>query len=95
MAAAKRKTDENDFDALDRLARSITPAKLKPLSTSQKQQWKAAKRGRPRKAPAARSVPTLITIEPKLLQVADAYAKKSGVSRSKLFSDAVRLLLSQ
>jgi metal-responsive CopG/Arc/MetJ family transcriptional regulator len=32
----------------------------------------------------------LITVEPKLLRMADAYAKKNGVSRAQLFSDALR-----
>ena len=43
-------------------------------------------------------MPTLITVEPQLLRRADAYAdayayayaKKSGLSRSQLFSDALR-----
>jgi hypothetical protein len=40
--------------------------------------------------PGTKAVPTLITVEPRLLQQADAYAKKVGVSRSQLFSDAIR-----
>ena len=47
MAAKKTKTNENDFDAMDRLAHSITPRKLRPLTPKQKVQWEAAKRGRP------------------------------------------------
>lgn len=85
-----KKTDENDFEALDRLARSITPEKLRPLTPEQRRRWESAKRGRPRKAPASRAVPTLITVEPKLLKQVDAYAKKEGMSRSRLFSEAVR-----
>jgi hypothetical protein len=90
MNVKKRKTDENDFDAMDRLARDITPEKLRPLTPEQRHRWDAAKRGRPKKAPGTKAVPTLITVEPRLLQRVDAYAKKSGVSRSQLFSDAVR-----
>jgi len=90
MAAKKFKTDENDFNALDRLAKRITLAKLRPLTPEQRAQWKAAKRGRPRKPPGAKSVPTLITVEPKLLRQADAYAKKAGLSRSQLFAEALR-----
>src|SRR5258706_1242792 len=89
--SAKRKTDENDFEALDRLARSITPKKLRVLTTEQRSRWNAAKRGRPKKAPGTKSVPTLITVEPHLLRQLDAYAKKAGVSRSQLFSEAIRL----
>jgi hypothetical protein len=90
MATKKTKTDENDFDALDRLARGITPEKLRPLTPGQRRRWEAAKRGRPRKAPGTKAVPTLITVEPNLLRRADAYAKKAGLSRSQLFADAVR-----
>jgi len=90
MAVKKTGTDENDFEALDRLARSITPARLRPLTAGQQGRWEAAKRGRPRKAAGTKAVPTLITVEPKLLRRADAYAKKMGLSRSQLVSDALR-----
>jgi hypothetical protein len=55
MAAKKTKTNENDFDAVDRLARSITPDKLRSLTPKQRGQWEAAKRGRPRKTPSSNS----------------------------------------
>ena len=90
MAARKAKTSENDFDALDRLARSITPGKLRALTPQQRGQWEATKRGRPKKLPGTKAIPTLITVEPQLLRRADSYAKKSGMSRSQLFSDALR-----
>ena len=90
MTAKKATTDENDFEALDRLARTITPEKLRPLTPGQRRRWEAAKRGRPKKAPGAKAVPTLITVEPKLLRRVDAYARKAGLSRSQLFADAVR-----
>jgi Ribbon-helix-helix protein, copG family len=90
MIPKKNKTDENDFKALDRLARSITPKKLRVLTPEQRSRWNAAKRGRPKKAPGTKSVPTLITVEPRLLRQVDAYAKKAGVSRSQLFSEAIR-----
>jgi hypothetical protein len=84
------KTNENDFQALDRTARSITPDKLRPLTPAQRVRWESAKRGRPKKPPGTKAVPTLITVEPQLLRRADAYAKKAGLSRSQLFSDALR-----
>ena len=76
MAVKKTKTDENDFEALDRLARSIMPDKLQPLTSQQQERWESAKRGRPKKPPGAKAVPTLITVEPQLLRRADAYAKR-------------------
>jgi hypothetical protein len=51
MAREKSKTDENGFDALDRLARGITLEKLRALTTEQQRLWKATRRGRPKKAP--------------------------------------------
>jgi hypothetical protein len=90
MSLKKNKTDENDFSALDRLARSITPDKLRALTPDLQRRWEAAKRGRPKKLPGTTSVPTLITVEPQLLRRADAFAKKTGLSRSQLFSDALR-----
>jgi hypothetical protein len=90
MITKKKKTDENDFEALDRLARGVTLEKLRPLNPEQRRRWEAAKRGRPRKAPGTKAIPTLITVEPELLRRADAYAKKIGLSRSQLFSEAVR-----
>jgi hypothetical protein len=90
MKAKKTKTDENNFEALDRLARSVAPERLRPLTPEQRGRWEAAKRGRPKKSPGTKAVPTLITVEPQLLRRADAYAKKAGVSRSQLFSDALR-----
>jgi hypothetical protein len=86
----KTTTDEDDFEALDRLAQSITADVLRPLTPYQRGQWERAKRGRPRKPPGTKAVPTLITVEPQLLRRADAYAKKVGLSRSQLFSDALR-----
>lgn len=94
MKPKSRKTNENDFEALERLAREITPEALRPLTGEQRRRWKAAKRGRPRKPAGMKAVPTLITVEPKLLKQADAYARRTGVSRSQLFADAVRRVVS-
>jgi hypothetical protein len=44
MATKKKKTDENDFEALDRLARGITLEKLRPLTAQQRRRWEAARR---------------------------------------------------
>ena len=86
---AKRTTDENNFEALDQLARGVSAETMRPLSAEQRKRWDAAKRGRPRKAPGTKAVPTLITVEPRLLKKVDAYARKMGMSRSQLFAEAV------
>ena len=82
--------DEDDFESLDRLAHEITLEKTRPMSPAMRRRWEDAKRGRPRKVPGTKAVPTLITVEPKLLKLADAYAKRTGISRSQLFAEAVR-----
>lgn len=90
MATRKRRTDENDFAASDRLARDLVPEKMRPLSAAMRQRWEAAKRGRPRKPPGTKAVPTMITIEPKLLRLIDAHARKAGVSRSQFLANAAQ-----
>ena len=86
----KTKIDENDFDALDRLARNLTPAQLRPLSPAKRQRWQAAKRGRPRKDPDTKAVPTMITVDPALLHKIDQQARRRGISRSQFLADAAR-----
>ena len=90
MAKNKQKIDENDFEALDRLAHSITPEAMRPLSPSMRRRWQAGKRGRPRKSPGTKAVPTMITVEPGLLRQIDAGARKAGVSRSQFLAKAAR-----
>jgi len=90
MATKKKSTDENDFEGLERLARSITPEKLRPLSGQLRRRWEAAKRGRPRKEPGTKAVPTMITVEPNLLRQVDAYTRKAGITRSQFFADLAR-----
>ncbi len=90
MAGKAKKIDENDFDALEKLARSITPRKMRPLSPEMLAKWNIAKRGRPRKAPGSKAVPTMITLEPKLLKQIDSQARLHGVSRSRFLADAAR-----
>ncbi len=92
MRTKKSQTAENDFQAMERLAQSITPSRLRPLTPEQRRRWEAAKHARPKQAnsAAAKSIPTLIAVDVKLLRRIDAYAKKTGVSRSQLFSDAIR-----
>jgi len=75
-----------------RKAKSVSSSRQnsRPATSPQGRRNTVERRGRPRKAPGKKFVPTLITVEPRLLKQADAYAKKAGVSRSQLFSDAVR-----
>jgi Ribbon-helix-helix protein, copG family len=93
-AMTKTRIDEDDFAALDRLARSLTAGDMRPLSKTMRKRWQAAKRGRPRKSPAAKAVPTMITVEPKLLKRIDNRARRQGLSRSQFLANAARRELS-
>jgi len=86
----KSKIDENDFKSLDRIAKRLTPRDMRPLSPAMRARWQAAKRGRPRKAPGTKALPTMITVDPALLKQIDTRARKIGISRSKFLADAAR-----
>jgi len=90
MGKGRRPSKKNDFAALDRLPRSITLKKLRPLTAGERGRWGAAKRGKPKRRPGAEAVPTLITVEPQHLRRADAYANRGGLTRSRPFPDALR-----
>lgn len=90
MTKQKGTIGENDFEALDRLARGLTPEKMRPLCPAMRRRWQAAKRGRPRKAPGTKAMPTLITVEPDLLKRIDIEARKAGLSRSQFLAKAAK-----
>jgi hypothetical protein len=88
MNKNRPKVDSNDFAALDRLARAVTPEAMRPMHADMRRRWQAAKRGRPRKVLGTKAVPTMITVEPRLLKRIDTAARKAGVSRSRFLADA-------
>ena len=89
-------TDENDFDALEKLARGITFEKLRPLSPEEQKRWDRAKSSGAKQGTAGRSaVATVVLLDPKLVARVDAYARRVGISRSQLFDRSLRKALSQ
>ena len=93
---AAKTTDENDFNALDKLARRITFEKLRPLSAEQQRRWDRAKSSGPKQNAASRSaVATVVLLDPKLVARVDAYARRAGISRSQVFDRSLRKALSQ
>lgn len=66
------------------------PADMRPLSPAQRRQEQRArgKVGRPRVGAGAEKL--RISMERGLLQKVDAYARKSGISRSQLIADSLR-----
>lgn len=72
------------FENVDNLGQS------RPLTREMRRRWnRAAKPGRPPKDVAEKSVKVMLTMTPDLLRKADAFAKKSGLSRSGLVKAAL------
>ena len=86
---------DQEFEALDRLAKNLKFEDTRPLSPRGKLLWEMAKRskGRPRKRLDERSVPVQITLEPKLLRDVDELAGRTGKSRSELIATGLKLVL--
>ena len=59
---------------------------MRPLSKRSKALWELAKRGRgrPKKPAAEKAVKVLVSIEPQLLALAEAFADSNGLDRSRL-----------
>jgi hypothetical protein len=99
---SKKKVELGSFDDLDRLAKDASD--IRPLSPALRREWEAARRtgakaapavrrGRPRKDPGSKSRIVPISIDPALLAAADRFAKATGVSRSHLVAEGLRLRL--
>jgi hypothetical protein len=97
MSDAQREKAWRELDRLgprlEEFSRPLTEAerrRLKAMPT--KAQYRARRRGRPKLGGAGAKY-VLISIDPRLLALADALARKTGMSRSALFSQGVRMLL--
>ena len=67
-------------------------ARSRPLNKSEQKQWRRFKKmGRPRVGKGAKTIS--LTVERELLQRADAYAKRHGLSRAMLIAQALRTIL--
>ncbi len=101
-----RKSDIDEFIALpdsekERIYARIeaeTPdrsvARSRPLNARECKQWQRfkAKMGRPRIGKGAKTIS--LTVERGLLQQADAYARRHGLSRAALFAQGLRAVMS-
>jgi hypothetical protein len=92
-----------DFDALTpeqkeavfREAERIGPGDGAPLTPAQRRRWEGVRRamkGRPRVGRGAARVQ--VTVERGLLEEADAYARRNGMTRAQLIARGIRLALS-
>ena len=102
---ARRKDTVAEFEALpdaekerrwleiDRLTTEQVAKRSKPLNAEERELWQKFKRkvGRPRLGKGVRVVS--VGLERELLKKADALAKRRGVNRSALVSEALRALI--
>ena len=90
-----KSSKDREFEELDRLARSVSPATMRPLTAKERVLWEWDKRskGRPRKPADERSVPVQITLAPRLLHEVDELADRTGKSRSQLIADGLKTVL--
>jgi len=101
----KRKSDIEDFVALsdsqkEQIFREIeaeTPqwrlARSRPLNTRERAQWRRFKKemGRPKVGKGAKTIS--LTVEKALLERADAFAKRQGISRARLVAQGLLAVL--
>jgi len=75
--------------------RGISFEETRPMSNRSKALWNLAKRGRgrPRKSPSEKAKRVLISLDPKILALAEAFATSNGLDRSKLFAVSVQAFI--
>lgn len=90
MTAAELDAEVAEFDK-----ESLVDYGFKPLTPEQRKLWERAKRkgrpGRPRIGQGSKRV--LVSIEGGLLKEADRFAKKHGLTRAALVSQALKQVL--
>ena len=88
------KKADTEFEDLDAYAKSISLETLRPLTIENRRKWDSARKGgRPRKSASERAVAVQVTLAPKLLEEIDAYADRTGKSRSELIAEGLRKVL--
>jgi hypothetical protein len=89
MTAAERDAEAKKWE------REISFDETRPLSKRSKALWAMAKRGRgrPRKPTNEKAVRVLISLEPQLLALIEAFAISKGLDRSKLFTLSVQAFM--
>lgn len=70
--------------------RPIHSSQMRPLTPAERRQWEKARRGRGRPKIGKGTQVVSITVEKDLLKWVDAYAKKIGFSRARLFGSALQ-----
>lgn len=85
---------ERDAEA-KKWERGISYEETRPMSTRSRALWQGAKRGRgrPRKPADERAKRVLISLDPALFAVVEAFAVSKGLDRSKLFALSVQAFM--
>ena len=93
-ASSFEKLSDAEKEAIYQECENITWEDSRPLKAKERRQWEAMKRGpgRPKKGKGAEIVS--VSVEKDLLNLADAYAKFKGISRSQLVGQGLRAVLS-
>ncbi len=91
--AAQRKL-QAEVNRLEKLTSDELLARSRSMTDAERAQWNRAKRGRPRKSDATRSVRVLFTIAPDLLAKVDRYAKAHDLTRAELIATGLRRAIS-
>ena len=75
--------------------KGISFEETRPMSRRSKALWEIAKRGRgrPRKASGEKARRVLISLDPKILALAEEFASSKGLDRSKLFAVSVQAFI--
>lgn len=89
MTSAEREAD------VAKLERGVSFDETRPLSAKGKALWELAKRGpgRPPKPKGEKAARFLVSMDPKLLTVVEAFASSKGLDRSKLIALSVRAFM--
>ena len=85
---------ERDAEA-KKWERGISFEKTRPMSKRSQALWELAKRGRgrPRKPAEAHARRVLISLDPELFALVEAFASAQGLDRSKLFALSVQAFM--
>jgi hypothetical protein len=91
MTAAELRQATREYDEELPLGSDGLPGR--PLNAAQRRQWQQVKKklGRPRLGKGVKRV--LVSIEADLLRQSDRFAKKHGLTRSKMISAGLRKLI--
>lgn len=84
-------SEEELAEATREFDRPLATDEFRPLSRTERAQWRRAVRGRPKIGKGSK--PVQITVERGLLEKADRLARRMGLSRSELIGSGLRVLL--